>query len=265
MMERRTNGRIFGLVGLGVAIAMALVTGCAAIAGGGGGGVPVPTPQPGAGYLPNTISVSGYGEATGAPDIAYVMLGVNVVDPDVGDAVVKAGQAMQRVQEAMEQAGVAPEDIQTVNYSVWPEDRYDPQTGQPTGERVYHVDNMLNIKVRDLDQVGEIIEAGLSAGANAVNGLSFGVEDTKALEEEARREAVSDARARAEQIAETLGVKLGAPVMVTEGYGSFPIPTYYPMVAADAMGVGGGGAAAPISPGQLTVSMGVSVVFSIDR
>lgn len=242
---------------------LALVTSCAGITGGGGP-LPAQSAQPqgtGAGYIANTIAVSGYGEASGAPDIATITLGVSVTDPDVGEAVTRSNEVMQAVQDALTEAGIAAADMQTVGFSVWPEDRYDPQTGQPTGERVYHVDNQLSIKVRDLGQTGSVIEVGLDAGANTVYGLSFGVEDTSALEAEARTKAVEDARGRAQELAEALGVTLGDPISVMEGYGAYP-PVVY---GAAADGLGGGGGAPPISPGQLTTSMNVTVVYSITR
>ncbi len=257
-MKETLSWKTLGPLGLGMLALLALATSCAGITGGGGGGTPIP-PQPVSGYIPNTITVSGYGEATGTPDVAYVQLGVNIVNPDVGRAVAQANETMDAVQDAMRQFQIANEDMQTVSYSVWPEDRYDPQTGQPTGERVYHVDSMLSIKVRDLEATGDIIQAGLDAGANTVAGLSFGVEDTDALQAEARTNATNDARARAQQMANALGVTLGAPILVTEGYGYTP-PVVF---ATPRMDFGGGGGAPPISPGQTTIGISVTVVFSI--
>lgn len=261
-MKQAWSWKLFGPLGLGMLAIVALATSCAGVAGGGSPVAQVPT---GPNYIPNSISVSGVGDANGTPDIAYVSLGVNVVNKDVGVAVSEAAERMQALMDAMKQAGIAEEDMQTVGFNVWPEDKYDPQSGQPTGDRVYHVDNMLSIKVRDLATTGSVIEAGLNAGANTVAGLSFSVDDTTALEAEARREAVENARARAQQLAEALGVTLGQPIMAIDGGGGFPQPVY-------AAGMGGGmgmdsaAAAAPaITPGQLTVSSTVTIVFAIEQ
>jgi uncharacterized protein YggE len=232
-------------------IAVALIaSGCGSLA----------APAAAGGYPPsNSITVTGSGEASGAPDIAYVMLGVSVTNADVGRAVEESNSTMQAITDAVTGMGIAAEDIQTIGFNVWPEDRYDPATGQPTGERVYHVDSNLQVKVRDLGTVGQVISTALDAGANSVSGLNFGIEDTAALEAEARTKAIEDARARAGQLAEAVGMTLGDPIIVTEYIGG-----YYPVyeAAAGGFGGGGGGGVPPISPGQLTVSVQVNVTFT---
>lgn len=210
----------------------------------------------------NSISVSGTGEAFGAPDVAYVYLGVDTVDANVGAAVDQANKDLAAIIEAITALGIAPEDIQTANFNVYPEDRYNPQTGQPTGERVYHVQQSLNITVRDITQAGAVIDAGLNAGADTVNGLSFGIADTTALEQEARQKAVEDARNRAGELATAFGVTLGEPIIISEVFGTGPV---YPYAArAEAMNAGVGGAApSQINPGQLSVNVQISVTFAI--
>ncbi len=224
-----------------------IASGCSSLAAPAAGGYP---PS-------NSITVTGSGQANGTPDIAYVMLGVNVTNADVGRAVDESNRTMQAITDAATGLGIAAEDIQTLGFNVWPEDRYDPSTGQPTGERVYHVDSSLQVKVRDLASVGEVIQTALNAGANSIGGLTFGIEDTAALEAEARTKAIEDARARAGQLAEAIGVTLGDPIIVTEYTGG-----YYPAYEAAAGGFGGGGGGVPpISPGQLTVTVQVNVTF----
>lgn len=210
------------------------------------------------GTLADTISVSGVGEAFGPPDIATVQLGVNVTDPDIGDAVAESNAAMEAVTAALVELGVSAGDIQSTNFNVWPEERYDPQTGQPTGERIYHVDSTVIAKLRQIDQVGEAIEAALDAGANSVYGLNFGIDDTRALEAEARTLAIQDARDRAQQLAEEFGVGLGEVVTIGETtYGP-------PMTYSVAMGIGGEGAP-PISQGTLALNVTVNVTYAIER
>ncbi|MBE0688560.1 MAG: SIMPL domain-containing protein, partial [Anaerolineae bacterium] len=150
--------------------------------------------------------------------------------------------------------------IQTSNFNVFPEDRYNPSTGQPTGERIYHAVLGVNVVVRVVDDAGTVITTALDAGANSINGLSFGLADTAALEAQARDAAVANAKARAEQLAQAFGVSLGDVVAVSEGLsgGGFSAP-----VMRD-MAVGSGGAA-NIVPGQLSVSVQVNVSFAIAR
>jgi uncharacterized protein YggE len=243
-----------GPVGLAVVSAVMLVVGCA---GGGpiGGAAAIASTSD---APTNSITVTGFGEANGAPDVAYVMLGVDIVNEDIGEAVSQSNQTTEQVHDAILQLGVAEEDLQTTDFSVWTEDIFSQETGMPTGERRYHVVNMVRITVRDLAQTADVIDAGLDAGANSVGGLSFGIDDTTALESEARVDAVADARARAEALAEALGVTLGGPIIATENYGYGGIP----VVREAAMGMGGGGGAS-ISEGQMTVSVQVTVTYSI--
>lgn len=254
------NWKMIGLVGL--AASALLMAGCAIPAQAGG---PSAASGQNGAVVVNSISVSGYGEASGQPDVAHITVGVDVTDPDVGKAVTENNARVEAVRQAVLDAGIAAEDIQTVGFSVWPEDKYDPQSGMPSGERTYHVSNQLSIKVRDLSKAGSVIDVALDAGANTVHGLSFAVEDSDGLEAEARVNAIADARAKAAQIAEALGVTLGDAIMVTDGYApSGPILMYPEMAAADGVGMGGG-SAVPVSPGQLTVSQSISIVFAIGQ
>jgi hypothetical protein len=218
------------------------------------------TPGSYGGTLVDTISVSGVGEAFGSPDIATVQLGVNVTNADIGDAVAESNAMMEAITAALVEMGVSAGDIQSTNFSVWPEDRYDPQTGQPTGERVYHVDSTVIAKIREIERAGEAIEVALDAGANNVYGLNFSIDDTAALESEARALAIDDAHERAAQLAEQFGVGLGEVVTISETtYG--PPSTY----SAVFQGVGGGEGAPPISEGTLALNVMVNVTYAIER
>jgi uncharacterized protein YggE len=240
--------QLLALIGIAV-----LATGCA-------GGLPVAPSSPSDEQAANTISVSGIGQVNSAPDLAYIQLGVEVTGPNVGPAVAQSNQTMQAVMEAIAGMGVAQEDIQTSGFNVWSEQLYDQETGQPTGRFNYHVQNMLNVTVRDVTKVGDVIQAGLDAGANQVINLSFSIEDTTELEKQARQKAVEDARVRAADLAEKLGVTLGEPIAVSEGSGFEVLPARY----AAAEGLGGGGGP-PISGGQMTVSVQVNMTFNIVR
>ena len=249
-MRQLSNWKKSGLVGLAMVGVLTLTTGCF-----GGPAAPASTN----GYSPaNTLTVSGVGQASGSPNVAYVQLGVNITDPNVGQAVSRANETMNTVRDALLQKGVAEQDIQMTSFNVWPEERYDPMTGTPTGERIYHVDSVFSITVREVAQAGSMIEAALNAGANTIFGLSYGIDDTAALEKEARTQALTDSKLRAEQLAQELGVSLGDPIMVSESYGGGPITPQLDM--GNEGGFGGG---APVSPGQLTISVSVSVTYSI--
>lgn len=119
----------------------------------------------------------------------------------------------------------------------------------------YVVNNMVEVKVRDLDQISAVLQAALDAGANNVYGLTFGLDDAAALEAEARTLAVEDARARAEALAGAFGLEVGDPISIREGADTGISPRI--------MEAGFGGAGPVISEGQLSVSMQVTVTFEI--
>jgi uncharacterized protein len=204
--------------------------------------------------LRNTISVSGTGEASGRPDIATVQLGVNVIDDDLGAALDESNVLVEAITSAMLSIGIAEEDLRTTNFNVWPEDLYDPRSGERTDERKFHVDSTLEIKIRDIDSSGDVIHEGLNAGANNIYGLTFGIDDPGDLEAEARSAAFEDARQRAAQLADEMGVTLGDPIIVSEGFSGGGFNTGFARAES-----GGGGP--PISLGQLSVSIQVNVTF----
>jgi uncharacterized protein YggE len=247
-----TSWKTVGMAGLALLAVVALVASLGVLPAA----AQIPVPE---GAMPS-VSVSGFGQAFGAPDVAYVEMGVDIVNTDVGAAVTQANETMEAVTDAIVATGVAEEDIRTTNFNVW-SDFYDPATGEQTTERVYHVQNMVRVTVRDVSQVSSVIEAGLNAGANSIFGLNFGIDDPSALEQEARLQAIEDARDRAQKLADAMGVTLGEPVIISETFGGpvQPIP-----FEAAAVGLGGGGAP-PISGGQLSVSVQVNVTFALSE
>lgn len=215
---------------------------------------------PGAADTPaNTggITVVGQGEAFGRPDRAQAQVGVDIFAPTVAEATSQNEATIQQVIDALTALGIDPDDIQTTNYSLWAEQRYG-ENG-PEGIVGYRVTNQVNVTIRDINQVSEVLGAATEAGANSIYGVSFSVADPSALEAEAREKAIADARERAASLAQLSGVELGSVRAVSEIIGQ-PV---YPLA------MGGGGrdmvqAAAPsISPGQLSYQVQVQVTFDI--
>ena len=244
----RLNGKFVMLAALLVGV-MATAAACA--------------PQPAAAQTveenvaQNVFRVTGTGQAMGAPDVAYLELGVDIANNDLGEAMAEANATMTEVRDAILALNIAETDIQTTQFNVWVEEIRDPSTGSPQGQRLFHVNNLMRVKVSDTERIGEVIEAGMDAGANTVGSLFFAIEDPDALEAQARADAVADARARAEQLAEAAGVQLGDLVNLTEGTPVFPL------TGRVALDMAQGGGAPPISEGQLAVSVSVTASFSI--
>jgi uncharacterized protein YggE len=207
-----------------------------------------------------TLSVTGTGIANLTPDIAYINVGVHTESPTAADAVAQNNTQTQQVIQSLTESGVDPKDIRTSNFSIWPMDRYDPATGQPSGEKIYAADNQVSVTVRDLETLGDLLDTAIQAGANTVNSVQFDVADKDKALAPARDAAVKDANAKAQELASSAGVELGGLISVS--YQDTPV---YPIFD----GRGGGGeaaqaAAVPIQPGQLTFTVTVNETYAIE-
>jgi uncharacterized protein YggE len=174
--------------------------------------------QPADDAMKNTISVIGFGEASGVPDTAMIQLGVSILGEDVTSAIDRSNATVERITVALSNLGIAADDIQTTNFNVWPDERFGPEF---SAERQFRVESNLQIRVAGIEQVGEAIQVALEAGANNIYGLNFSIDDPSALISEARAAAIEDAKDRAAEIAEALGVELGEALVIAESSGGF--------------------------------------------
>jgi uncharacterized protein len=208
---------------------------------------------------PRRLVVNGTGEAGARPDIAVISAGVVVQADTASAALADNTRAMNAVLEQLRASGLPPEDVQTSQFSVMPlydSRRPDPETTQPPRIVGYQVSNQVTARVRDLERLGAILDALVSAGANSIDGPSFDIADPKQLLGQARDAAVADALAKAERYAAAAKVKLGEIISIEEG--DFYAPPR-PMMRAEAMA-----ADVPIAPGQTELSASVTIVFAID-
>jgi len=241
-------GRTFGLV-LALAAALMMVMPAAAQES-----TPEPTPA-----APSTVNVSGEGIVYGSPDVAYLEVGVQTVDPDLSKAFGQTGDKITGVLNALKKLGIEDKDIQTTGVNVSPQSQYD-NNGNLTGTSSYTVSNSVEVTIRKVDQVEAILTSTVQAGANSINSLTFGIQDPSTLEKQARAQAVAQAKDRAEQLTSALGATLGKPITISEVQPSAPIPfTMRANVAALSSADGG----QPVSQGQLSVTVDVQVTFSI--
>ncbi|HEY43278.1 MAG TPA: SIMPL domain-containing protein [Anaerolineae bacterium] len=209
----------------------------------------------------DTITVTGFGKARANPDRASVSVGVNVADEDITLAVEESNETIARITDAVMGLGVEEADIQTTNFSIWAEEQWDPETGQRKEEKLYRVDSTIQINVNDTEKIGKILETSIANGANNIYGLNFGIQDPSGLAAEARVLALEDARQRAEQITQELGVTLGEVQHAVEVSGGSVMPYF----EAAMYGIGGGGGSPPISEGSMTVTVSIEVTFKINR
>ena len=204
------------------------------------------------------IWVTGVGEVTVVPDIAMLSLGVETQAATVAEAQQEAAQAMDAVMGSLAGFGIEDADIKTQFYSVQPVRSFDEGRETLIG---YRVINTVNVKIRNIDDAGGIIDAAVVAGGDSirVNSISFTVDDPDAYNEEAREAAMADAEARAKQLADLGGVKLGKPSYINEYVG------YVPPIVFRGADIAGGLPAeeTAISPGELEIQLPVQVVYSI--
>ncbi|MDZ4763122.1 MAG: SIMPL domain-containing protein [Chloroflexota bacterium] len=208
--------------------------------------------------MTNTITVTGAGSASGEPDTAFLQLGVERLDADLGVAFSETGTVMRAVIDAVVALGIDRADIQTTGINVYPQDRYDASGANPT--RAFQVSNVVQVKVRDVSQVEAVISAAVAAGANTLYNLTFGIEDSTALAAQARLDAVADGRARAEQLAAALGVTVGRPLAIREVIGG-NVPSPY---MGGGMAMADMAAAQPVSQGQLSIGVTVEITFALE-
>jgi hypothetical protein len=209
---------------------------------------------------PQGLSVSGEGRASAAPDVAVLGLGVSAKASTVSAANSQAQEAMTALLDSLEANGVQEKDIQTTSLSIQPEYDYRNNEQVLTGYRVSH---MLQVKVRDIDRAGEVIDDAVQAGGDLlqVQSISFTIDDTTTLSSEARQKAVADAQAKAEELASLAGVTLGDPTYITESTSTPYVQPYYDR------SVSYSAEAAPvteISLGELEVVVSVQISYTIE-
>ena len=217
------------------------------------------TPAPTATSDGTLLSVSASGEASRAPDVATASAGVVTQAADANAAMRANAAQMTKVIAAIRAAGVAERDIQTTGINIHPTYRHiENEEPRISG---YSASNSVNLKVRDIARLGEVLDALVASGANNVNGPSFGIDQPDAVYDEARRKALEQARARADMYAEALGLRVRRIVSISEG-GRMSPPQ--PMYAMRAMAMDAS-ESTPVAPGENTLTANLEIVFELGR
>ena len=207
------------------------------------------------GAAANTVTASGAGAAQAAPDTAEMSFGVTTMSPNAKSALDEASRSAEQIAAAVKKQGIADEDIQTQDVSVY------PQTVDQNGKQVitgYQASLSVRVKVRDIAKLGEVISAANTAGANDISGPSFTIDDPAPARTKAIDEAVADARKSAEAMAKAAGKSVGEVLsMSSSDVGMVPGPMY------STSDVAGAAKSVPIEPGQLDISASVVVVFEL--
>ena len=203
-----------------------------------------------------SIVVVGEGAVSAPPDSAQVRAGVVTEATTAAAAVAANNEAMKRVLKALAAAGVPSKDVQTESLSVQPRYRAGSQ-GRRQSEIVgYEVSNRVRVTIRELDSLGAVLDDLVRQGVNQLHGIQFSVRDPTRLLDEAREQAVADARRKAELYAQAAGARLGRVLRVEEGRVSRPGPIRVRSLAAEA--------AVPVAPGELEFTAQVTVTYAME-
>lgn len=205
-----------------------------------------------------TITVVGQGKASSAPTVAHINVGVETTGASAQEALDANRAKMSALLDKIKAMGIAEKDIQTSNFAIYTEQRPVAMgTGTDQYTVIYRVSNQVNLTIRDIAKLGDILDQAVAAGANNVYGVYFGMEDTADLEAQAREKAIADAQARAEALASLSGVSVGEVITISEVIGAAS-PVYYNIAKVEGLG-----AATPIQPGEYEISMSVQVTYTI--
>jgi uncharacterized protein YggE len=212
-----------------------------------------------AAFRATTLNLAAFGETRLAPDMATISLGVTTEAPTAQAALQANAERMTQVIAALRKGGIAAKDIQTSQISVDPQYAY----GQNVPPRLtgYRAANQVTVTVRDLAKLGSAVDATVSAGANQVGSISFGLVDPLAAENAAREAAVKALAAKADLYARATGYRVLRLVSLSEGGGMSP-PQPIPVVA---MAARFEKAETPVSPGEMRIRIDVTGLYELAR
>ena len=208
------------------------------------------TPQP------PTIQVTGRATVSGSPDLAELLIGVSTVAPTAQEAAAQNARDSNALQARLKDTFKLAIEVQTANYSVAPDYEQRPPN-EPGVPRRYRVTNMIRVEVKDLSKVSAVIDSSLGSGANRLQGLTFKMKDSRSLERRALQEAAREAQAKANAIAEALGLRItGVRVISESGSGPRPMQVYRAATTVESY-------APPIEPGAYETEAQVTLEVTV--
>lgn len=204
-----------------------------------------------------SVTVVGEGVVNIEPDVASARIGVVMLRATVREASSEANGIMQEVKDALLAQNIEEKDIQTGHFDISAE-RYGPEGLLPEDQVQYRVRNTAYVTIRNLDNIGGVLDAAIEAGANAIGNVRFSLENPAAVETKARAMAVADARAKAEELAALIGVSVGEVTEISEiiGHGGgFFSNSFSDMAMAESAGA--------FSIGELTLAMQLQITYKL--
>ena len=208
----------------------------------------------------NQISVSGEGKVYAKPDVAVVDLGVTTQGNTTADVIKINTDKMNAVIQAIKDSDVDEKDITSTTYNLSPLYNYTEAVGRVF--EGYTLDQNIEVKIRDFTKIGDILSMATAKGANLANDLQFTIDNPEQFKDEARAKAIEQAKANAQNLAKSSGIKLGKLINVYENYNSYPM-----MYNSKAIRLGDGVAeSAPvptIQPGQQEVNITINLTYQV--
>lgn len=201
------------------------------------------------------VTVIGHGEVKVVPDTAIISIGVETAGKTAKEALNANNTQAADIQKKLTELKIDAKDIQTSGFNIYP--TYNNNDQQITG---YRVSNTVTVKIRDLTKVSGLLDQVVQAGANSIYGISFTVDNPRALLDQARTQAMQDAKARADLLAKAGGASVGEVQIITENVGSVPVP-----IAAYARGAlaSDTDSSVPVQSGEQTVGIDVQVTYAL--
>ncbi|MDZ4717710.1 MAG: SIMPL domain-containing protein [Roseiflexaceae bacterium] len=200
------------------------------------------------------VTVVGHAEVQARPDTAIIQIGVDTEAKTAKEALDQNSKQSTAVQKKLTDLGIDAKDIQTSGFSIYP--TYATDGRQLTG---YRVSNAVTIKIRSLDKAGALLDQVVQAGANSISGISFTIDNPRTLQDQAREQAMRDAKARADLLAKAGGASVGDVLIITENVGSavpLPMSAVRTSGAQDSVNV-------PVQPGEQTIAIDVQVTYAL--
>ena len=203
-----------------------------------------------------TLSVVGTGLVQVEPDTALLRLGVEVLKDTAQLAQSANAEIMQKIISALLKQGIPKEKIQTTGFNIWQEVKYEPN--KPPAVVGYRCGNQVLITIEDLNKISRIIDAGVAAGANQVQGIQFSRKDDTPFKKQALEKAVAEAKEKASSIALAAGLKLKGIKSIIESGAVSPLVSdaVRPMAMAATK--------TPISPGLLEIRGNVTIIYRVE-
>jgi uncharacterized protein YggE len=208
--------------------------------------------------LHRIIRVSGQGESSAPPDMATIQTGVTTQAKTAVAAMGENNTAVEKIMSDLKSMNVADKDMQTSQFSVQPVyDRGDRGQTKPAIVG-YRVSNQLRVRVRNLPDLGKLLDTLIRSGSNQMSGISFGVDDPTTVMNEARTKAVANAKAKAELYAKAAGVAVGKVISIDEQQAVIPRPIMYGRGAMEMSA-----SSVPIATGEQDFKVSINVTFEL--